>query len=132
MTHLFIRAAMTLALVAPASLGLAADDSASPEAAVRHAFGNTIVETYSDGRKAEIWLKADGSYTGEGRRHDRSNGRWSVSGDQLCFKQAHPFVFGARFCTPIPKVGLGEPWQAKSATGDAITVKVEPGHVAPG
>jgi hypothetical protein len=54
-----------------------------------------------------------------------------VSGDSLCFKQAHPFAFGARFCTPIPKVGLDQPWQAKSATGEPITVKVEPGHVVP-
>jgi hypothetical protein len=131
MTHLFTRAALSLAIAAPAALAMATEDSPPPTAAVRHAFGNTIVETYGDGRKAEIWLKADGSYTAEGRRHDRSNGQWSVSGDQLCFKQAHPFVFGARFCTPIPKVGLGEPWQAKAATGEAITVKVEPGHVVP-
>jgi hypothetical protein len=108
-----------------------AADAPTGAAAVTHAFGNTIVETYPDGRKGEIWLSADGSYKGEGRKHDMSDGHWSVSGDQLCFKQAHPFVFGARFCTPIPKVGLGEPWQAKAATGEAITVKVEPGHVVP-
>jgi hypothetical protein len=99
--------------------------------AVKAAIGNTIVETYPDGRKGEIWLAGDGSYTGEGRRHDKSDGHWSVSGGELCFKQSHPFVFGARFCTPIPKVSLGESWQAKAATGEPITVRVVPGHVIP-
>ncbi len=124
---------MTRSLIAAVAVGasLALAIGAQAAAAVKPAIGNTIVETYPDGRKGEIWLSADGTYKGEGRRHDMSDGHWSVEGDRLCFKQAHPFVFGARFCTPIPKVGLGEPWQAKAATGEAITVKVEPGHVVP-
>jgi hypothetical protein len=119
---------LILALSAPGAL---AADAPSGEAAVQKAVGATIVETYGDGRRAEIWLKADHTYTGEGRRRDMSSGTWSVEADKLCFKQSHPFVFGARFCTPIPAVGLGQPWQAKSATGEAIKVKVEPGHVVP-
>jgi hypothetical protein len=98
---------------------------------VKGAFGNTIVETYPDGRRAEIWLKADGTYTGEGRRRDMSNGRWDVKNGQLCFHQTHPFAFGVTYCTPIPTVGIDQPWQAKAYTGEDITVKVEPGHDAP-
>ncbi len=130
-----MKIAPTIALLASTILGpalpAAAADAPSGAEAVKHAFGNTILETYPDGRRAEIWLKPDGSYTGEGRKHDKSDGHWEVKSDQLCFHQAHPFVFGASFCTPIPKVGLGQPWQAKAATGEAITVKVEPGHVVP-
>jgi len=127
LTTVAIIGALALAIDTQAATAHAAD-----AAAVKPAIGNTIVETYPDGRKGEIWLSADGTYKGEGRRHDKSDGRWSVDGEQLCFKQAHPFVFGARFCTPIPKVGLGEPWKAKAATGEEITVKVVPGHVVPG
>jgi hypothetical protein len=127
LTAAAIIGALALAIDTQAVTAHAAD-----AAAVKPAIGNTIVETYPDGRKGEIWLSADGTYTGEGRRHDKSDGHWNVDGEQLCFKQAHPFVFGARFCTPIPKVGLGEPWKAKAATGEEITVKVEPGHVVPG
>ncbi|HEY2049640.1 MAG TPA: hypothetical protein VGH03_09865 [Caulobacteraceae bacterium] len=101
---------------------------AAGTSAVSGAFGNTIVETYPDGRQARIWLKSDGTYTGEGRKHDASSGHWQVKSGQLCFHQSHPFAFGASYCTPIPKVGLGQPWQAKAFTGEEITVKVEPGH----
>ena len=130
----------TIALIAAAAIacgsaGLAAaadSDAVTGASAVKGALGNTIVETYPDGRRAEIWLKADGTYTGEGRKHDMSSGHWSVKNGQLCFHQSHPFAFGAAYCTPIPKVGLGEPWQTKAFTGEEITVKVEHGHVAPG
>jgi hypothetical protein len=117
--------------VAFSAAGLAAAADTSGAAAIKRAFGNTIVETYPDGRKAAIWLKADGTYTGEGRKHDKSNGHWNVKDGQLCFKQSHPFAFGAGYCTPIPKVGLDEPWQAKAFTGEEITVEVKPGHVVP-
>jgi hypothetical protein len=121
-------AAATLACSA-GGLATAADSNDSAGAsAVQGAFGNTIVETYPDGRQARIWLKADGSYTGEGRKHDMSSGHWQVKSGQLCFHQSHPFAFGMAYCTPIPKVGLGQPWQAKAFTGEEITVKVERGH----
>jgi hypothetical protein len=108
-------------------------DGAAPGAsALKAAFGNTVVETYPDGRKAAIWLEPNGVYTGQGRRHEASDGHWVVKAGQLCFHQAHPFAFGVTYCTPIPQVGLGQPWQAKAVTGEEITVRVEPGHVTPG
>ena len=130
----------TLALIVAASIACgptgaiaaAGSEADSATSLVRGAFGNTIVETYPDGRQARIWLKADGTYTGEGRKHDKSSGHWNVKDRQLCFHQSHPFAFGVSYCTPIPKVGLGEAWQAKAFTGEEIMVKVERGHVAPG
>jgi hypothetical protein len=119
-----------LFFVAPAS-AIAAPPQTAALTKVQGAFGNTIVETFPDGRKSEEWLAPNGSYTGEGRRHDRSSGRWSVRGSRLCFKQIHPFVFGYTFCTPIPDVGMDQPWQAKAPTGEDITVRVVPGHVRP-
>jgi len=123
--------AATIACGAAGAAAAADSESNSGTSLVSGAFGNTIVETYPDGRQARIWLKADGTYTGEGRKHDMSSGHWSVKDRQLCFHQSHPFAFGASYCTPIPKVGLGEPWQAKAFTGEEITVKVQRGHVTP-
>ena len=119
--------AASLAL-APA-VAVSAPQPSAAMAKVDRAIGNTIIETYADGRTAEIWLAASGAYTGEGRRHDMSTGHWSVKGTKLCFTRTHPFAFGLRFCTPIPDVGMGQPWQAKAVTGEGITVRVVTGHV---
>jgi hypothetical protein len=118
-----IALALALALSAP---GLAQDRSP-----VEAAFGNTIVSTYPDGRQAELWLKRDGAYDAEGRRHDRSKGRWKVSNGALCLKQSHPFAFGYTFCTPLKEVSLGAAWSAKAVTGEPIRVKLVRGHVDP-
>jgi len=58
---------------------------------------DTIVSTYPDGRKAELWMNPDGSFTSMGRRHDRHAGHWSVKGDKVCFKRG---LFG--YCTVMP------------------------------
>ncbi len=125
---------MTIALLATALAGPlhAEDRTASRATSVEAAFGNTIVSTYADGRTGELWLSPDGSYTAEGRRHDPSRGHWSVKGQRLCLKQVRPVPVPFSFCTAIPNVGMGQPWAAKAASGDAITVKVVTGHVDPG
>ena len=73
---------------------------------VSKAFGNTIVSTYPDGRKAELWLQPDGDYTAKGRRGDGSSGRWRIKGERLCLKQSHPLPSPFSFCTPIPSTGM--------------------------
>jgi hypothetical protein len=113
----------------PAALAAVTNDAA--DARLRIAFGNTILDTFPDGRTSEAWLEPDGAYTAEGRTHTKSYGRWFVAGPKLCFKQLHPFAFGYVYCTPIPNVGLGETWRAKSPMGEAVTVKVIPGHFEP-
>jgi len=95
---------------------------------VARAFGNTIVSTYPDGRTAELWLKADGSYTAQGRRGDRSSGRWAVKGDKLCLKQARPFPAPFSYCTSIPPAGMSKPWRAKAVTGERISVRLVEGR----
>ena len=45
--------------------------SASPPPELQKAFEGTIVSVYPDGRVAHVWLRPDGTYTQEGRRHDR-------------------------------------------------------------
>jgi len=116
----------TLACLVAASLAGGAAHAAT--ASVQDAFGNTIVSTYPDGRKGELWLQPGGAYSAEGRRGDMSSGHWSVKGAKLCLKQAKPIGMPISFCTPIPSSGLSGAWSAKAVTGEAIKVKLVKGH----
>jgi hypothetical protein len=116
----------TIACLAASASLIAATAHAAPTA-VQAAFGNTIVSTYPDGRKAELWLQPGGAYVAKGRRGDASSGHWSVKGAKLCLKQAHPFPAPFTFCTPIPSNGLNGTWSAKAVTGEAIKVKLVKG-----
>jgi hypothetical protein len=124
------RPLLLIALLTLPAAALAAPDDGGGAASVRAAFGNTIVSTYPDGRRGELWLAPGGTYTAEGRRGDRSGGHWSVKGEKLCLKQSHPIPIPFSFCTPIPKAGMGQAWSAKAQTGEPITVEVVKGHVA--
>ena len=135
---------LVLALALPLSSGLAAsaaraEDEGQGQAMphderLEKAFGSTIVSTYPDGRQAELWLKRDGTYDMEGRRHDRSNGTWQIKsekeGAKLCFKQRHPFPAPFSYCTPAPET-LDRPWNAKAVTGEQISVRLVRGMFDP-
>ena len=97
---------------------------------VNKAFGNTILSTYPDGRTAELWLKPDGSYTAEGRRHDPSRGHWRIKGNRLCLTQVRPIPSPFSYCTAIPSAGMDQAWPAKAVTGERITVRLVHGHHA--
>jgi hypothetical protein len=120
----------TLSFLLPALLlttpALAAD--ATPTT-VDAAFGNTIVSTYSDGRKAELYLAQDGSYAAKGRKGDPSSGHWKLKGEKLCLQQEKPFAPPISFCTPLPTGGFGSAWTAKAVTGETISVSLVHGHV---
>jgi hypothetical protein len=106
--------------------------AAASQSTVSPAFGNTIVSTYPDGRKAEMWLNPDGSYSGQGRRHDPSSGHWQVKGEKLCLKQSRPMPAPFSFCTPLPQEGMQKAWTAKAPTGEPIRVTLVKGRVVPG
>jgi hypothetical protein len=112
--------AFALAPMAAPSVALAAPD-------VSVAFGNTVVSTYPDGRKAHLWMKADGSYTATGRRGKPSSGTWSIKGDKVCLKQKKPTSAPFTYCTAAPTGGVGTSWKAKAVTGEPITVTVVKG-----
>ena len=115
---------LSLAAVATPSL-------AETPVVLRAAFDSTIVSTYPDGRKAELWLHPDGSYTAEGRRHDRSSGHWKVKGESLCLKQSHPLPVPFSFCTPIAQARIGARWSGKAVTGEPITIQLIRGRTDP-
>ena len=104
---------------------------AAQASALHETFGNTIVSTYPDGRKAELWLHPDGSYDAEGRKHDRSSGHWKIKGEKLCLKQSHPFSFPFTYCTPLVQGEVGASWRGKAVTGEAIQIKLVRGIVDP-
>jgi hypothetical protein len=116
----------TLACLAIAA-SLAGFAAHATPASVQEAFGNTILSTYPDGRKAELWLQPSGVYSAKGRRGDASSGHWSIKAAKLCLKQAHPFPAPFTFCTPLPSNGLNGTWSAKAVTGEAIKVKLVKG-----
>src|SRR5689334_6644765 len=92
--------------------------AAPPE--LEKAFHGTIVSTYPDGRQAELWMNPDGTYTSEGRRHERHNGKWSVKGDKVCFRRG---IFG--YCTAMPSE---TEFTTKAVTGETIKVRLKPGR----
>jgi hypothetical protein len=128
---------LALALAGGATVARAQDDAqaATRDARLERAFGSTIVSTYPDGRQAELWLKRDGTYESEGRRHDRSSGVWQIKSDKngakLCMKQRRPIPAPFSFCTPVPEGGLDRPWTAKAYTGEQITVRLVRGMFDP-
>ena len=88
--------------------------------ALDRVFSSTIVSTYPDGRKAELWMNRDGTYTSMGRRHDRNHGRWNVKGQKVCFRRG---IFG--YCTAIPN---GSEFTTRAVTGETIRVRLVPGR----
>lgn len=98
---------------------------AAPDVSV--AFGNTVVSTYPDGRKAHLRMNADGTYTATGRRGKPSSGTWAIKGEKVCLKQKKPTAAPFTYCTTAPSGGLGTSWKAKAVTGEPITVTVVKG-----
>jgi hypothetical protein len=98
---------------------------------LEEAFDSTIVSTYPDGRTAELWLKRDGTYEAEGRRHEHTFGVWQVNGYKLCLKQRRPFTAPFSYCTDVPKEGLDTPWTGKAFTGEPIHIRRVDGHYDP-
>jgi opacity protein-like surface antigen len=121
MIRTFAAAGLSAALLASAA---SAAPASSP---LEKAFGNTIVSTYPDGRKAELYLRADGGYTAKGRRGDPSSGHWKAKGGKLCLSQSHPIPSPFSFCTPIPHT-MTSSWSAKAVTGERIRVKLVQGR----
>ena len=120
----------SLAAPTPSISGTQSGTMGGASSTVDQAFGNTIVSTYPDGRQAELWLQADGSYKAEGRRGDPSSGHWRVKGDRLCLHQSHPVPSPFGYCTNIPAAGMNTSWPAKAVTGEKITVRLAHGHVS--
>ncbi|MGZ3273269.1 MAG: hypothetical protein ACXU82_12995 [Caulobacteraceae bacterium] len=129
--------ALSLVLAGSVTAARAEDGAmaATRDPRLEMAFGSTIVSTYPDGRQAELWLKRDGAYEAEGRRHDRSGGTWQIKTDgkaqKLCLKQRRPFPTPFSFCTPVPEAGLERPWTGKAYTGEQISIRLVRGTFDP-
>jgi hypothetical protein len=121
-----MRITLTALALAAAVPCLAAEASA-----LNDTFGNTIISTYPDGRKAELYLHPDGSYDALGRRHERTGGHWKIKGEKLCLKQSHPFAFPLTYCTPLVQGSIGTSWTGKAVTGEQIRIQLVRGIVDP-
>ena len=115
-------------LLAPltGSLSSALTSANAPE--LGPAFGNTIVSTHPDGRKAKLFINADHTYAAESRAGSRSAGVWAIKGAKLCLsqKKPHPGLFS--YCKFIPPVAVGRPWSDTAVTGERVTNEVIEGQ----
>lgn len=118
---------LTVATVVVA-LSAASAQAAQPSAKIAATFGNTVMSIYPDGRSQKIWLKADGSWTGQSRRGNPLAGSWTAKGDQVCLKQTKPALPFGHFCQVFPHdpaTGV----DSKDLTGTKIHLKLVKGHV---
>jgi hypothetical protein len=116
------------AVAVAASTLLAAPALAADPAILEPAFSNTIVSTYPDGRKAKLWLNADGTYRAQGRRGKPSSGRWTLKGEQICLKQRRPVAGPFSYCTGVKRGGVGTSWTGKAVTGERIRIQLVAGR----
>lgn len=100
---------------------------ASNTARLAPAFGKTVLSTYPDGRTAKLWLNADGTYRGQGRRGGLSSGRWTLKGERVCFKQQRPRSIPFGHCAPLPAADARASWTGKAVTGESIRLRIVPG-----
>ncbi len=105
----------------------AAKAPAAGTARLQPAFGKTVLSTYPDGRTARLWLKADGTYRGQGRRGGLSSGRWTLKGERVCFKQQRPRSIPFGHCAPLPAADPGASWTGKAVTGEKIRLQIVAG-----
>ena len=129
------RAALTLAasIALAGCVGFAASNAwAADPRDVSVAFGNTVLATYPDGKHQRIWIHADGTYDGGGRRGGPSSGRWSLKGEKVCLKQSRPFPAPISYCTRLPDQGdIGASWAGRDISGVPITLRLVPGIERP-
>lgn len=127
-----LRSFTLIGLTAIAALAIAAAPTSARQSKapdISPAFGNTVVSTYPDGRKAHLWLAEDGSYTATGRRKTPSSGVWTMKGEKICLKQKKPMAGPFSYCTQAPGGVVGASWKAKAVTGEPITVTLVKGKV---
>ena len=112
-------------LVAAALAGSEAEESGLM-ARLEPAFLHTLQITDSRGEISRMWLDRDGRYRGHG--DTRSSGAWRIRGEQLCFTQRRPIPVPISFCTPLVEADVGTRWNARSVTGDPITIEIVRGR----
>ena len=98
--------------------------AADPAADLKPAIGNTVVSTHPDGRKARLWLSADGSYEAQGRDGGRSGGAWKLKGGKLCLSQRRPMSIPLSYCRAFPHETIGRPWADVAFNGDHVTNEI--------
>jgi hypothetical protein len=113
--------AFLMAMAANAATPMFSDEVIAP------AFTGTIVSTYPDGRTSRLWLNRDGTFSAEGRAHERQAGRWRIKGHAVCMSQLKPVPIPfLSYCAPIPTTGVDVAWTGKAVTGEPIVIRLNP------
>lgn len=98
------------------------------QADISPAFGNTIVSTHPDGRKARLWINVDHTYSAQSRAGRRSGGTWKVKGAKLCLSQTSPYPGLFSYCKVARPIAIGKPWSDTAVTGEQVTNEVFKGQ----
>ena len=122
-------------IAAPLVLAFALAGGQAPKAAwaappIEAAFGNTVVSTFADGKTQHIWFDEGGAYSASGRRGQRSSGRWSLKGGEVCLRQLRPFPAPIVYCTPAPQ-DVTAAWSAKALDGQPVRLQLVRGRFGP-
>jgi len=116
------------AALAAALLIAGAPSAVAQDSGLEPAFGNTIVSTHPDGRKARLWLSADHTFRAQGRGGNRSSGVWRVRGDRLCLTQRRPLPIPFPYCHRFPRHSVGDRWNDTASNGDAVINQIVAGQ----
>ena len=94
---------------------------------IENGYGNTFLVTLGDGTAVRYHFNADGTFMSTGADGATQSGRYEAANGQICFlaeadqRQCAPLVSGKN---------VGDTWQQLDASGNQITVTIEPGRAA--
>jgi hypothetical protein len=120
------------ALVAMSISGavMAADD---PMAGV---YGNTVIVTNAKGEATKLWIKNDGTFTGESAKGDKFSGKWTLKDNNKQYCSTVDLPANAPAGTPAPKESCtalqgmhkaGDKWDQTDAAGAKSTIEIKAG-----
>jgi hypothetical protein len=119
-----------LVAVGLAGAALAADDP------MAGAYGNTVLVTNSKGETSKLWIKQDGTLTGENAKGEKFSGKWALKENNTKYCSTPDLPATAPKDTPAPKETCsefkgphkpGDKWEQNDANGEKVTIEIKAG-----
>ncbi|MEQ1864225.1 MAG: hypothetical protein ABL996_06180 [Micropepsaceae bacterium] len=99
-------------------------------------YGNTVTVTNAKGETSKLWIKNDGTFSGESAKGEKFTGKWALKDNNKQYCSTVDLPANAPAGTPAPKESCsefsgghkaGEKWEQKDAAGEKITVEIKAG-----
>lgn len=100
------------------------------------AYGNTVVVTNAKGESYKLWIKDDGTFSGESAKGEKFTGKWALKENNTKYCSTADLPADAPKDTPAPKEACsefkgphkaGDKWEQNDAEGQPITVEIKAG-----